>query len=169
MTRATISGEPADARDMHLAIRNTTSGVIVSAPYFGTILLRRRRAALHRSHLEGRGSMPEWHGEQTVETTTEAWQGATGHNVMCCSGAVGVIVAFVIVYFLFFRWPGTLLGLTASAHYAWEQDERQLLTASNEGMPGSDEGHRKKEANRLDEVVQAKDQISEKPKHKQSH
>jgi hypothetical protein len=51
----------------------------------------------------------------------------------------------------------------------WEQDERQMLTASNEGMPGSDEGQRKKEANRLDEVVQAKDQIGEKPKHKSSH
>jgi hypothetical protein len=51
----------------------------------------------------------------------------------------------------------------------WEQDERQLLTASNEGMPGSDEGQQKKEANRLDEVVKAKDQIGEKPKHKPSH
>jgi hypothetical protein len=51
----------------------------------------------------------------------------------------------------------------------WEQDERQLLTASTEGMPGSDEGQPKKEANRLDEVVQAKDQIGEKPKHKPSH
>ena len=51
----------------------------------------------------------------------------------------------------------------------WEQDERQLLTASNEGMPGSDEGQRKREANLLDEVVQAKDQIGEKPKHKPSH
>jgi hypothetical protein len=51
----------------------------------------------------------------------------------------------------------------------WEQDERQRLTASNEGMPGSDEGQRKKEANRLGEVVQAKDLIGEKPKHKPSH
>ena len=51
----------------------------------------------------------------------------------------------------------------------WEQDERQLLTASNEGMPGRGEGQRKKKANRLDEVVQAKDQIGEKPKHKPSH
>ena len=51
----------------------------------------------------------------------------------------------------------------------WEQDERQLLTASNEGMPGSDEGLRKKENNRLGEVVQAKDKIGEKPKHKSSH
>ena len=50
----------------------------------------------------------------------------------------------------------------------WEQDQRQLLTASNEGMSGSDEGQRKKEANRLDEVVQAKGQIGEKPKHKPS-
>ena len=44
-----------------------------------------------------------------------------------------------------------------------------MLTASNEVMPGSDEGQRKKEANRLDEVVQAKDQIGEKPQHKSSH
>jgi len=51
----------------------------------------------------------------------------------------------------------------------WEQNERQLMTASNEGMPGSDEGQLKKETNRLDEVVQAKAQIGEKPKHKPSH
>ena len=51
----------------------------------------------------------------------------------------------------------------------WEQDERQLLTASNEGMPGSDEGARKDDHNRLGEVVQAKDKIGEKPKHKPSH
>src|ERR1017187_10525484 len=51
----------------------------------------------------------------------------------------------------------------------WEQNEQQLLTASNEGMPGSDEGQRKKESNSLGEVVQAKDQIGEKPKHKPSH
>jgi hypothetical protein len=53
----------------------------------------------------GRGPMPEWHGEQIVETTTEARQGVTGHNVryVLVWGTVGVIVAFVIVYFLFFR------------------------------------------------------------------
>jgi len=51
----------------------------------------------------------------------------------------------------------------------WEQDERQLLTASNEGMAGSDEGVRKDGDNRLDEVVRAKDKIGEKPKHKPSH
>jgi hypothetical protein len=49
--------------------------------------------------------MPERHGEQVVETTTEARQGVTGHNVryVLVSGIGGVIVAFVIVYFLFFR------------------------------------------------------------------
>jgi hypothetical protein len=26
--------------------------------------------------------MPEWHGEQIVETTTEARQGVTGHNAL---------------------------------------------------------------------------------------
>jgi acid phosphatase family membrane protein YuiD len=48
--------------------------------------------------------MPEWHGEQIVETTTEARQGVTGHNVryVLVWSTVGVIVAFVIVYFLFF-------------------------------------------------------------------
>jgi hypothetical protein len=51
----------------------------------------------------------------------------------------------------------------------WEQNERQLLTASNEGMPGSDEGQRKQETNKLGEVVRAKEQIGEKPKHKPSH
>jgi hypothetical protein len=50
----------------------------------------------------------------------------------------------------------------------WEQDERQLLTASNEGMAGSNEGVRK-DGDRLGEVVRAKDEIGEKPKHKPSH
>jgi hypothetical protein len=49
--------------------------------------------------------MPERHGEQIVETTTEARQGVTGHNVryVLVWGIGGVIVAFAIVYFLFFR------------------------------------------------------------------
>ena len=51
----------------------------------------------------------------------------------------------------------------------WEQDERQLLTASNEGMSGSDEGLRSDDHNRLGEVVRAKGKIGEKPKHKPSH
>ncbi len=51
----------------------------------------------------------------------------------------------------------------------WEQDERQRLTASNEGMTATDEGQREDEANRLGDVVQAKEKIGEKPKHKPSH
>jgi hypothetical protein len=51
----------------------------------------------------------------------------------------------------------------------WEQDERQLLTASNEGMPGSEEGLQSDDDNRLGEVVRTKETIGEKPKHKPSH
>jgi hypothetical protein len=51
----------------------------------------------------------------------------------------------------------------------WEQNERQLLTASNEGMPGKEEGQRKKASNRLGDIGQAKDKIGEKPRHKPSH
>ncbi len=51
----------------------------------------------------------------------------------------------------------------------WEQDERQLLTASNEGMPGNNEGLRSEDDNRLGEVVGAKEKIGEKPNHKPSH
>jgi len=51
----------------------------------------------------------------------------------------------------------------------WEQDERQLLTASNEGMFGSEQGLRVDNDNRLGEVVRAKGTIGEKPKHKPSH
>jgi hypothetical protein len=51
----------------------------------------------------------------------------------------------------------------------WEQNERQLLTASNEGMPGGHEGLKRDDCNRLGEVARAKEQIGEKPKHKPSH
>lgn len=51
----------------------------------------------------------------------------------------------------------------------WEQNERQLLTASNEGMPGGDEGLKRDDCNRLGEVVKAKEEIGETPKHKPSH
>ena len=49
--------------------------------------------------------MPERHGEQIVESTAEARQGVTGNNVRYVLGwgIGGVVVAFVIVYFLFFR------------------------------------------------------------------
>jgi hypothetical protein len=52
---------------------------------------------------------------------------------------------------------------------AWEQDARQLLTASNEGMPGSEEGLVKEDNHRLGEVIRAKGKIGEPPKHKPSH
>jgi hypothetical protein len=50
----------------------------------------------------------------------------------------------------------------------WEQDARQLMTASNEGMPGKEEGLEKSKNNPLDEVVKAKDKIGEKPADKPS-
>jgi hypothetical protein len=48
----------------------------------------------------------------------------------------------------------------------WEQDAHQLLTASNEGMPGSDEGVAPEDSHRLGEVVRAKVKLDDKPKHK---
>jgi hypothetical protein len=41
--------------------------------------------------------------------------------------------------------------------------------ASNEGMPGSDEGLQSDSGNRLGEVVRTKEEIGAKPKHKPSH
>jgi hypothetical protein len=51
----------------------------------------------------------------------------------------------------------------------WEQDARQMMTASNEGMAGEEEGLDKGDSHRLGEVVRAKAKIGAKPKHKQSH
>ena len=48
----------------------------------------------------------------------------------------------------------------------WEQDARQLLIASNEGLPGKDEGASPEDAPKLGEVVRAKAGIGEKPKPK---
>jgi hypothetical protein len=47
----------------------------------------------------------------------------------------------------------------------WEQDARQLMTASNEGMAGSDEGAQQDVGHRFNEVVGAKAKIGKKPKH----
>jgi len=44
-----------------------------------------------------------------------------------------------------------------------------MMTASNEGMAGEDEGLDKGDSPRLGEVVRAKAKIGAKPKHKQSH
>jgi hypothetical protein len=51
----------------------------------------------------------------------------------------------------------------------WEQDARQLLTASGEGMSGSEEGVDPTDHHRLGEVVRAKKKVDETPKHKPSH
>jgi hypothetical protein len=51
----------------------------------------------------------------------------------------------------------------------WEQDARQLLTASNEGMPASDEGVDKGHHTRLGQVERAKQRLGEKPEHKPAH
>lgn len=51
----------------------------------------------------------------------------------------------------------------------WEQDARQLLTASNEGMPGRDEGASRADLPKLGEVIRAKADMGEKPKPKPAH
>ena len=51
----------------------------------------------------------------------------------------------------------------------WEQDARQLLTASNEGMAGGTEGVVPADHHRLGEVVRAKAKIGKKPIQKPSH
>ena len=57
----------------------------------------------------------------------------------------------------------------AKALATWEQDARQLLTASNEGMAGSAEGLEPRDHHRLGEVVRAKADIGAKPKQTPSH
>ena len=48
----------------------------------------------------------------------------------------------------------------------WEQDARQLMTASNEGMTGPGEGLEPQDQNRLGEVVRAKNKINQDLTHK---
>jgi hypothetical protein len=60
-------------------------------------------------------------------------------------------------------------GEKKKALETWEQDARQLLTASNEGMPGKDEGNSPRDAPKLGEVTRAKADIGEKPKPKSAH
>jgi hypothetical protein len=48
----------------------------------------------------------------------------------------------------------------------WEQDARQLMTASNEGMPGREEGLDPDDHHWIGEIVRAKEALGEKPKHK---
>jgi hypothetical protein len=51
----------------------------------------------------------------------------------------------------------------------WEQDARQLVTASNEGMAGSEEGIEPEDHHRLGEVVRAKKKLGAALEHKDSH
>jgi hypothetical protein len=51
----------------------------------------------------------------------------------------------------------------------WEQDARQMLTASSEGMEGDNEGLDQSDTHRLAEVMRAKANIGAKPKHRPSH
>ena len=60
-------------------------------------------------------------------------------------------------------------GEKTQALDTWEQDARQLLTASGEGMPGPEEGENRHDAHRLGEVVRTKVAAGREPKHKPSH
>jgi hypothetical protein len=51
----------------------------------------------------------------------------------------------------------------------WEQDARQLMTASNEGMPGGEEGLDTDDDHRMADVVRAKGELGESPKQKPAH
>jgi hypothetical protein len=51
----------------------------------------------------------------------------------------------------------------------WEQDARQLVTASNEGMEGEDAGPDRDENHKLDQVLNAKQQVGAPPKPKPAH
>jgi hypothetical protein len=50
----------------------------------------------------------------------------------------------------------------------WEQDARQLMTASNEGMTGPEEGIEPQDHNRLGGVVRAKSKINQHLTHETS-
>ena len=57
-------------------------------------------------------------------------------------------------------------GAKVGALDTWEQDARQLMTASNEGMTGPDEGLDPDDHHQMGQVIRAKGAIGEKPKHK---
>lgn len=75
-----------------------------------------------------------------------------------------------------YRSPDEILGddtLTreekARALDMWEQDARQMLTASNEGMPGSAEGTQRSDHSQLGQVERAKLKLGKKPRSKPAH
>jgi len=51
----------------------------------------------------------------------------------------------------------------------WEQDARQLVTASNEGMEGESTGPDRDENHKLDQVLNAKQQVGAQPQPKPAH
>ena len=51
----------------------------------------------------------------------------------------------------------------------WEQDARQLVTASNEGMEGEAIGPDRDENHKLDQVLNAKQKVGARPKPKPAH
>jgi hypothetical protein len=51
----------------------------------------------------------------------------------------------------------------------WEQDARQMLTASGEGMPGSEEGIDPSNHNMLGQVERARDKLQRPPKSAAMH
>jgi hypothetical protein len=51
----------------------------------------------------------------------------------------------------------------------WEQDARELLIASSEGMTAPEEGDSPKDQNELQQVANAKGELGEKCKPKPSH
>jgi hypothetical protein len=51
----------------------------------------------------------------------------------------------------------------------WEQDARQLVTASNEGMEGEPTGPDRDENHKLDQVLDAKQKVGARPKPKPAH
>jgi len=72
--------------------------------------------------------------------------------------------------------PGDIPGDEALSHEekakalnTWEEDARQLMVASNEGMAESDESAQSDDQDRFSEVARAKAKIGKKPKHKPSH
>lgn len=51
----------------------------------------------------------------------------------------------------------------------WEQDARQMLTASDEGMPGSSEGMDSADHHQLGQVERAKLKLGKQPQQKPAH
>jgi hypothetical protein len=60
-------------------------------------------------------------------------------------------------------------GEKKKALNVWEQDARQWLTASNEGMSGSEEGANQSNHHQLGQVERARDKMVAKSKRKTSH